>query len=163
MVRLFGIFFAALSLCGCGTGETAVDTDVQPAPSVTTAPTNETSQAQSSDMLKITVDEHTFYAVFEDNPSADAFRQLLEEEPITVEMEDYGGFEKVGSLGTSLPRTDTHITTVPGDIILYQGNQITIYYDTNTWNFTKLAQIEDPESLKEKLGEGSIRATFSLE
>ena len=79
-------------------------------------------------------------------------------------MSDYANFEKVGPLGFSLPRNDKSITTTPGDIILYQGNQITIYYDTNTWNFTKLGKIENltQKELKEILGNGDVTVTFSL-
>lgn len=124
----------------------------------------ETTELNQEDCsLKITIGEHTFYAAFADNPSAEEFRELLAEGPITITMKDYGGFEKVGPLGTTLTRTDTQITTEPGDVILYQGNQITIYYGVNSWNFTKLAKISDSSGLKDKLGIGTIEATFSLE
>lgn len=113
--------------------------------------------------LKITVGTSELYASLEDNPSAEEFRELLEEGPLTVEMRDYGGFEKVGALGKTLTRSDTQITTEPGDVILYQGNQITIYYGVNQWNFTRLAKINDVSDLKEKLGEGTVEVTFSLE
>lgn len=76
--------------------------------------------------MKITVGDYELLATFEDNPSARAFQELLAQGPLTVSMEDYGGFEKVGPLGTTLTRSDTSITTEPGDVILYQGNQITI-------------------------------------
>lgn len=114
-------------------------------------------------MLKITVGDYELLATFEDNSSAREFQTLLAQGPVTVSMEDYGGFEKVGSLGTTLTRNDTQITTQPGDVILYQGNQITIYYGTNTWSFTRLARIDDPSDLKQKLGSGSVSVTFSLE
>ena len=78
----------------------------------------------------------------ESNPSVEAFVALLEEGDITVPMHDYGGFEKVGPLGVSLPTVDERITTEPGDVILYQGNQITIYYDVNTWSFTRLGKVQ---------------------
>ena len=81
---------------------------------------------------------------------------------MTLSMEDYGGFEKVGPLGADLPRNDTQITTSPGDVILYQGSQITLCYGVNTWRFTRLARIEDPTALKEKLGPGTVSVTFSL-
>lgn len=113
--------------------------------------------------MKITVGTSELYASLEDNPSAEEFRELLEEGPLTVEMRDYGGFEKVGVLGKTLTRSDTQITTEPGDVILYQGNQITIYYGVNQWNFTRLAKINDVSDLKEKLGEGTVEVTFSLE
>ena len=114
-------------------------------------------------MLHITVGDHELTATFADNSSAEEFRELLAQGPVTVEMEDYGGFEKVGPLGTTLTRNDTQIITEPGDVILYQGNQITIYYDTNTWSFTRLARINDPTGLREKLGDGAVSVTFSLQ
>ena len=79
-------------------------------------------------------------------------------------MHDYGNFEKVGQLGFSLPRNDTRITTEPGDVILYQGNQITVYYDTNTWSFTRLGKIENAsrEELLSAFGDGEVNVTFSL-
>ena len=99
-----------------------------------------------------------------DNSSADAFVALLEQGNVTVSMRDYGDFEKVGSLGSSLPTNDESITTEPGDVILYQGDQITIYYDTNTWDFTRLGKVRNlsQEELKEALGEGDVTVEFSL-
>ena len=100
----------------------------------------------------------------ESNSSAEALIDRLKQGDITVEMNDYGGFEKVGSLGMTLPRNDKEITTKAGDVILYNGNQITIYYDTNTWDFTLLGRVQgvDQKELKDILGKGSITAVFSL-
>lgn len=80
-------------------------------------------------------------------------------------MSDYGNFEKVGPLGQSLPTNNQQITTEAGDIILYQGNQITIYYDRNSWNFTRLGKINGVTSqqLRDILGSGDVNVTFSLE
>ena len=113
--------------------------------------------------MKITVGDEKLLATLEDNSSAREFKELLAQGPVTIEMEDYGGFEKVGPMGTTLTRNDQQITTEPGDVILYQGNQITIYYGTNTWNFTRLAKIDDPTDLQAKLEEGRVQVTFSLE
>ncbi|MCR4630894.1 MAG: hypothetical protein K5786_04620 [Treponema sp.] len=122
--------------------------------------------------IQITSDSgsHTLTATLSDNSSATAFYELLGKGPVTIEMHDYGSFEKVGSLGTSLPRNDTQITTQAGDIILYQGNQITIYYDTNSWNFTRLGKVVPTGSttsitqaeLKKILGKGDVTAVFSV-
>lgn len=114
--------------------------------------------------IQITVGDTTLTAIPENNSSAEAFLALLQEGPVTVEMSDYAGMEKVGPLGTSLPRNDTQISVDAGDVILYQGNQITIYYGTNSWNFTKLAVIEGAtkESLLKVLGSGNVDVTFSL-
>ncbi|HIX93415.1 MAG TPA: hypothetical protein H9681_11125 [Firmicutes bacterium] len=105
-----------------------------------------------------------FTADFADNTSADAFRELLVLGDLTIEMSDYGNFEKVGGIGESLPQNNESITTEPGDIILYQGNSITIYYDTNSWSFTRLGKINDVtrDELLDALGDGDVTVTFSL-
>ena len=100
-----------------------------------------------------------------DNPSASAFRGMLAQGPVTVHMSHYGGFEIVGPLGADLPRSDSRITTSPGDVILYQGNQVTIYYDENTWSFTMLGHIQGvtQSELKDIIGSGDVDVVFSLE
>ncbi len=77
-------------------------------------------------------------------------------------MDDYGGFEKVGLLGHTLPSSDTQITTVPGDVILYNGNQLTIHYGNNSWSYTRLAKIDDVTDLQTKLGTGTQTVVLSL-
>ena len=97
-----------------------------------------------------------------DNSSSRALIEKLKEGDIIVHAHDYGNFEKVGNLGFSLPTNDKRITTKPGDLILYQGNQLTIYYDTNTWTFTKLGEVVnvDGEKLKEILGKSDAILTL---
>lgn len=109
--------------------------------------------------------KHTLTATLYDNSSSHALLELLQKGELKIEMHDYGNFEKVGSLPSSLPRNDTQITTEPGDIILYQGNQITIYYDTNSWNFTRLGKIDDvtKSELKKILGKGNVTAVLSIQ
>ena len=134
---------------------------------MTTACASDASKGESMSIkIKITSDsgEHTLNATLAENKSALAFAELLKKGPVTVKMSDYGSFEKVGFLGTSLPRTDSQITTQAGDIILYQGNQITIYYDTNSWNFTRLGKVTEvtQTELKAILGKGDVTAVFFL-
>lgn len=101
----------------------------------------------------------------ENNSSAEALVKLLKDSDVTIDMHDYGNFEKVGSLGSTLPTNDERITTEPGDVILYQGNQITIYYDKNTWNFTRLGKVQNVsgKKLKDILGKGDVEVKFSLQ
>ena len=115
--------------------------------------------------LVISANGKVLYAHPEDNASAQALIEMLSSEAIEVEMYDYGHFEKVGPLPWDLPRTDETITTEPGDVILYQGNQITIYYDQNTWDFTRLARIEDVtrEELLSAFGEGDVKVILWIE
>ena len=107
---------------------------------------------------------NTLTATLADNSSAKAFYTLLQKGSVTVNMHDYGSFEKVGPLPESLPRNDTQITTTAGDIILYQGNQITIYYDRNSWTFTRLGKVDNvtQAELKKILGSGNITAVFTV-
>ena len=166
MTRILYLFLAVLGLSGCGNCSSPADSAPPPSQSVISEQESSQSQDNSSSqeepMLKITVGDQELLATFADNSSAEAFRDLLAQGPVTISMDDYGGFEKVGSLGTTLTRNDTRITTQPGDVILYQGNQITIYYGTNTWNFTRLAKINDSTDLQAKLGTGTVQVTFSL-
>ncbi len=112
--------------------------------------------------ITLSFNGHTYSATLADNSSARAFAELLKSGPLTVSAHDYGSFEKVGELGRTLPRNDEHITTSPGDIILYQGNQITVYYAQNSWSFTRLGRIDDPGGLREALGDGNVEITFRL-
>lgn len=115
--------------------------------------------------LKIHVNDTTFTATLEENSSAKAFAEFLAQGDMTLDMHDYGSFEKVADLPRSFPRNDTQIDTDAGDIILYQGNSITIYYDKNSWNFTRLARIDNvnKKRLQQILGKGNVKATFSVE
>ena len=116
--------------------------------------------------IKITVSGKTLPVKIEDNEATKALVAVLSEASITYEAQDYGGFEKVGSLGLTLPANNSQITTQPGDVILYSGNQIVLFYGSNTWSYTRLGKIQY-ESLDElksflKAGEGNISVTLSL-
>ncbi len=129
---------------------------------------NQNKTNMESNTIKLTVEDgRTFTATLEDNSSAKALREQLAKGDITVEMNDYGDMEKVGSLGINLPRNDRQTTTGPGDIILYLGNNLVIYYDTNSWNFTRVGKVDGVSTRKEMLdllgGTGKISVTLSLE
>lgn len=130
-----------------------------------TAEANEaTAETEEASMFTITVGTTVFHAEFADNSSAEALRETLAEGSLTLELSDYAGMEKVGSLGTSLPRNDQYIGTAAGDIILYQGNQLVIYYGTNSWSLTRLGSIVDEEipQLRSALGSGDVTVTLAL-
>ena len=116
-------------------------------------------------VLVIDTGKSIMYATLEDNDSAKEFAGKLSPAPISVDMHDYGNFEKVGDLPWKLPVCDEEIAVGPGDIILYQGNKIAIYYDQNTYNFTRLARIggKTREELLEILGGGDVTVSFYLE
>lgn len=140
-----------------------------PGPVVPDPPQEEQKEGQVNKMpetIKITVSGKTLPVKIEDNEATKALVVALREASITYEAHDYGGFEKVGALGRSLPASDTQITTQAGDVILYSGNQIVLFYGSNTWSYTRLGKIQY-ESLDElksflKAGDGNISVTLSL-
>jgi len=99
-----------------------------------------------------------------DTEAASALGELLREGPVSVPLHSYGGFEKVGPLPQALPTSDEQITTAPGDVMLYQGNQITIFYDSNSWAYTPLGHIDGAtaESLLDVFGEDGVTVELSL-
>ena len=95
---------------------------------------------------------------WEDNESVAALRELL---PLTVQMSMYGGFEQVGSVGQSITRDDHETITDYGDIVLYSGDQIVVFYGTNTWEYTRLGHIDlSQDELEELLGNGDVTITL---
>ena len=130
-------------------------------------PTLNFAKQATMNKIYITIDgEQTLTATLADNTSARALMEALKQAPITYEAHDYGDFEKVGPLGQSFPENNESITTEPGDIILYQGSNLCLYYDTNTWTFTRIGKIEGKTQaeLKQilKAGQGNITITLSL-
>ena len=123
------------------------------------------AQTEAPVKLEIHVNDTTFTATLEENSSAKAFAEFLSQGDMTLDMRDYGGFEKVADLPRGFPRNDTRIDADAGDIVLYQGNAITIYYGKNSWNLTRLGKIDNVNKtrLKRILGEGNVRATFSAQ
>ena len=125
---------------------------------------NQNSEQMEKCTIQLTIGGKSFTATLEDNVSAKALCRLLAEGDMKIEMEDYAQMEKVGSLGVNLPRDDQRISVGAGDLILYQGNQFVIYYDTNTWTFTRLGKIDkvSKEELLSALGSGGVTVTLSL-
>ncbi len=124
------------------------------------------TDTQMPDKIQITIGGEKLNVKIEKNSAAQALVGALREASITYTASDYGGFEKVGALGRSLPTSDTRITTQPGEVILYSGSQIVLFYGSNTWSYTRLGRIEysSIEELKSflKAGEGDVSVTLSL-
>ena len=120
--------------------------------------------ASSQTKVVLKVDGNTMTATLTDNEATRELTKLLEHGDLTIRMSDYGGFEKVGVLPQSLPTSSTQITTEPGDIMLYQGNQMVIFYGSNSWSYTRLGKIDGAttSNLRQFLGNGDVTLTLSL-
>ena len=108
--------------------------------------------------MRLKIGETEVPVTWEDNASVAALRELL---PLTIQMSMYGGFEQVGSIGQSIPRNDTQITTGYGDIVLYSGNQIVIFYGSNSWAYTRLGHVDlSQQEMASFLGTGDVSITL---
>ena len=123
---------------------------------------NTTTEEGDNDM-QMMIGETPVTVAWEDNASVEALKTLAVE-GLTIEMSMYGGFEQVGSIGQSLPRDDRQTTTTSGDIVLYSGNQLVVFYGSNSWAYTRLGHITDqtPEQMKALLGSGDVTITLSM-
>ena len=113
--------------------------------------------------MNVQVGDVVFSATLEENEAVSALVEMMRESPVVIQMSDYSGFEKVGSLGTSLPVNNSQTTTQAGDIVLYNGNQIVIFYGSNSWSYTRLGHIDDLTGWEYALGSGDVTVTLSLE
>lgn len=156
------------AMTGCSSRETdAAETGNQERTETETTADQEADQSETmeADSMKVMIGDTVFTAELADNSSAQALAELLAEGPLVIDMHDYAKMEKVGPIGQSLPENNEQITTGPGDIILYQGDSLVIYYDTNSWNFTRIGKIHDvtQKELLEAMGNGNVTVTFELE
>lgn len=175
---LFSALCLALLLAGCGAKPMAESTPA-PSPTVTARPEaaaetplpteeneeTETPREDKTDMLCLKIGDTAVAVEWEENESVAALGELCRHEPLTISLSMYGGFEQVGPIGTSLPRSDVQTATQPGDIVLYAGNQVVIFYGSNAWAYTRLGRITDQSAadLAALLGNGDVTVSFYRE
>lgn len=123
------------------------------------------SKYEEENTLKMTIGDTDVTVMWERNESVAALKELVKGHPLTVRLSMYGGFEQVGPLGTELPRSDEQTVTQAGDIVLYSGDQIVVFYGSNSWAYTRLGHITDKtaEELAALLGNGDVTLTLSAE
>ena len=164
LVLLF-IFMMLLTSCGKSTNSsTPSNTDEHSTTIITPSDDNQTTKEDETANMKLTlkIDDTEVDVIWSDNDSVKALKNLAKD-GLTINMSKYGGFEQVGSIGSTLPSSDTRITTSPGDIVLYSSNQIVIFYDSNTWSYTKLGHINLSKSeLTDLLGDEDVVVTIDL-
>jgi hypothetical protein len=143
-------------------GESVKETERNETDMAETDIQNNTEENKVANM-NVQVGDVVFSATLEENEAVSALVEMMRESPVVIQMSDYSGFEKVGSLGTSLPASNSQTTTQAGDIVLYNGNQIVIFYGSNSWSYTRLGHIDDLTGWEDALGSGDVTVIFSLE
>ena len=125
----------------------------------------DTAAPQKQASFTMRIGETKLDVHWEDNESVTALGELAKNEPLTVQMSKYGGFEQVGSLGSELPSDDVQTQTRPGDIVLYSGSKIVVFYGSNSWDYTRLGRIngKSADELTELLGGDDITLTLSYQ
>lgn len=123
-------------------------------------------KSEDTDMerkMKVQVGDYSFTATLTENAAVKELIAMMKENPVVLQMEEYSGFEKVGPLGKSLTRSDKQTITEKGDIVLYSGSNIVLFYGSNSWSYTMLGRIDDLTDWEKALGSGSVTVTFSME
>ena len=164
LLSLCVVFF--LFLVGCGAADTRADNAEVSAQNPSSEQESAENmqlkaEAESEDaepMLQMKIGETPVTVEWEENESVEALKELCLNTPLTIQMSMYGGFEQVGPIGQSLPREDSQTTTQAGDIVLYSGNQLVVFYGSNSWAYTKLGHIENTsaEEMKKGLVQGML-------
>ncbi len=131
----------------------------------TTADTQVDNNIKGDGEMRMSIGGTDVSVEWERNQAVDDLRALAAEGPITVELSMYGGFEQVGPLGSNLTASDTQMTTESGDIVLYAGNQISVFYGPNSWAYTKLGHITDKTAneMEDLLGNGDTTITITTQ
>ena len=136
----------------------------QASPETERQPDQSTEQAQEDNMmLQMSIGGTPVEVAWEDNEAVEALRELCKDQALTIDMSMYGGFEQVGSIGSTLPQSDVQTTTSAGDIMLYSGDQMVVFYGSNTWVYTPLGHITDKseDELTQLLANGNVTVTLT--
>lgn len=124
---------------------------------------NDSNDFEKDANMIMTIGNTKVEVSWEENDSVKELRELASMS-LSIQMSMYGGFEQVGSIGQNLTRNDKQTTTEPGDIVLYSGNQLVVFYGSNSWSYTRLGKINlSDEELEKLLGNGDVTITLSME
>lgn len=173
VLLLLSLLLTLCAACGGGTAPAA-----EPPAGQQTDAVQETEEPRPEDdrdddgeetsvekVLKLTINDVEVAVAWEDNDSVRALAELAAAGELTVQMSMYGGFEQVGPIGSRLPSSDVQTTTSAGDIVLYAGDRIVVFYGSNSWAYTRLGHITDRDAagMAELLGNGNVTITISME
>ncbi len=165
-IKKLAVVAALLSLLmfgGCAQKQ-AVSSVGAPSETAASSSAASLSKAKNATSFFISINGTQLKVELADTDAARALVERLQAGPVTVSLHAYGGFEKVGPLPWSLPASDEQLTAQPGDVMLYQGNQMTVFTGSNSWAYTAIGHIQGAtsESLTKALGDGDVEAVLSL-
>ena len=171
-IGLIMILALLIALTACASegpaseGESAVQSassEIDPQPQGDSSEVDEGKQGDDKEKqaMKLKIGDREVPVSWEENDSVDELFGLAESEPVVIQMSMYGGFEQVGPIGQSIVSSDEQTTTQAGDIVLYSGDQIVIFYGSNSWGYTRLGHVDLTEDeMEELLGNGDVVVTI---
>ena len=191
LVALVVVLLLSITLTACGNVQNKAESTVQPETSSntnsdgssvleftipsgeestdeqkpqTSTEDNGASEETEEKALKMTIGSTPVSVKWEDNESVNYLKELCRDQPVIISMSMYGGFEQVGAIDTDLPHNDVQTTTSSGDIVLYSGSQLVVFYGSNSWAYTRLGHITDKTSqeITELLSGGNVTITLSI-
>lgn len=174
MKKIFAVLlalFAMFSFAACGdiggTETNPPDNGTQiEQPNESELPNIPNDDEKEITVMYLYINENKIEVTLAENRAVSALVDILKQGDIIYAADDYGGFEKVGSLGHSLPTENSQITTQAGDVILYSGNQIVLFYGSNSWSYTGLGRINGYSTAELRTifcaGSGSVQVRISL-
>ena len=153
-----------LMFSACGVPESAGSAAGNPQePQTPVQEESETIEKEQTAMkMNVQVGTYTFTATLEDNKAVQELVEMMQAGPVVINMNDYAGFEKVGPLGKNLTTSNSQTVTEACDIVLYNGNNIVMFYGSNSWSYTRIGKIDDLTDWAAALGSGDITVVFSL-
>ena len=133
----------------------------------TDSPQESEPEAQMTDEektdMKLKIGDAEVPVTWEENESVDALAALAAEGPLTIQLSMYGGFEQVGPIGQSIISDDQQTTTQAGDVVLYSGDQIVVFYGSNSWAYTRLGPVDlSQKEMEDLLGNGDVMLTLQM-
>ena len=122
------------------------------------------AQSKGDINMKLLIDNVEVPVDWEDNESVRQILSIASTSDLIVNAHRYGGFEQVGEIGHNIASNNVQMTTEPGDIVLYNGNNIVVFFGNNSWSYTKLGKIKDKNlsELKALLDNNSVKLTLSI-
>lgn len=158
------ILLVALMLCNCANDNEEVI--IQTATQEMNERNNQNPSDKVTDKMNVTIDGVTKSVTLVDNAATRQLVAKLQEASVSITLNSSGGFEIWGALGFSLPTSNEQVTAQPGDVVLYNGSNICLFYGSNSWSYTRLGHIDglSDGELKTflKAGESHINVILSL-
>lgn len=149
-----------LGIAGCGANHAAPDISET---SVSIGSAQQTEESDENEMV-LTVNQSKIPVTWEENPTVSQLGEQVASGEITIQMSMYGDFEQVGSLGKEYVRNDRQMDTRSGDIVLYNGSNLVVFYGDHSWAYTKLGHIELPaDEITELFSEQAVTIQLTMD